>query len=170
MASLIRELTTILSREQEIYHMLLPIAEEKTKVIVQNNLEALQKITEQEQDIVQKIHVLERKRDEVIFNIATVLNKDPNTLTLAELVRLLDNQPEEQEELSHIHDNLKRTVHRLMEINHQNRSLIEQSLEMIEFNMNLIQSTRMSPGNNYTKGATEAETPVLQPGMFDAKQ
>ena len=83
---------------------------------------------------------------------------------------MLKNQPEEQKRLSDIHNNLKRTIQRLQTINYQNRSLIEQSLEMIEFNMNLIQSTRMSPGNNYTKGAVSSQNNALQPGMFDAKQ
>ena len=50
-------------------------------------------------------------------------------------------------------------------------SLIEQSLEMIEFNMNLIQSTRMSPGSgSYTKSAYENDAPAWQTGMFDARQ
>ena len=83
---------------------------------------------------------------------------------------MLKNQPEEQKRLSDIQYNLKRTIQRLMEINLQNKSLIEESLEMIEFRMNLIQSTRMSPGNNYTKGAMTTDAPTLQAGMFDAKQ
>ena len=72
--------------------------------------------------------------------------------------------------MAKVHDNLKYAVQQIMNINSQNKSLIEQSLEMIEFNMNLIQSTRMSPGNNYTRSAGEAQAQVLQTGMFDAKQ
>ena len=61
-------------------------------------------------------------------------------------------------------------MRRLVDINEKNKNLIENSLEMIEFNMNLIQSTRMSPGNNYTKGAITEDAPALQAGTFDAKQ
>ena len=170
MASVIQELVSILEEEQQIYETLIPIVTEKTKVIIKNNLETLQKITEQEQLVVDKVTALEKKRSEVIINIGIIMNRKPEELTLAEIIKMLKNQPEEQKRLSDIHNNLKRTIQRLQTINYQNRSLIEQSLEMIEFNMNLIQSTRMSPGNNYTKGAVSSQTAALQPGMFDAKQ
>lgn len=167
---MIEELTSILEEEQQIYEELLPIVTEKTKVIIQNNLESLQKITEQEQSIVDIVNVLEKRRSEVIVNIAIVMNRKAEELTLNDIIRMLEKQPEEQKRLSRIHEKLKRTVQRLVGINHQNRELIEQSLEMIEFNMNLIQSTRMSPGNNYTKTAVSSQSVAMQAGMFDAKQ
>lgn len=170
MASIIEELATILEEELQIYEELLPIVTEKTRVIIKNNLKSLQKITEQEQMVVNEVTALEKKRSEVIVNIAIVMNRKPEELTLTEIIKMLENQPEEQRRLSEIHEHLKRTIQRLMNINHQNKSLMEQSLEMIEFNMNLIQSTRMSPGNNYTKGAVTSQSPALQTGMFDAKQ
>ena len=170
MASVIQELVSILEEEQQIYETLIPIVTEKTKVIIKNNLETLQKITEQEQLVVDKVTALEKKRSEVIINIGIIMNRKPEELTLTEIIKMLKNQPEEQKRLNDIHNNLKRTIQRLQTINYQNRSLIEQSLEMIEFNMNLIQSTRMSPGNNYTKGAVSSQNNALQPGMFDAKQ
>ena len=45
MASLMEELISTLSQEKDIYLALLPIAEEKTKAIVANDLEQLQEIT-----------------------------------------------------------------------------------------------------------------------------
>ena len=170
MASVIQELSSILEEELEIYEKLIPIVTEKTKVIIKNNLETLQKITEQEQMVVDKVTALEKRRAEVIVNIAIVMNKKPDELTLAEIIQMLENQPEEQKHLSEVHSNLKRTVQRLMNINSQNKSLMEQSLEMIEFNMNLIQSTRITQGNNYTRGAVTSQSAALHPGMFDAKQ
>lgn len=170
MASIIEELASVLEEEQQVYEELLPIVTEKTKVIIKNDLESLQKITEQEQAVVSVVTALEKRRSEVIVNIAIVMNCNPEELTLKDIVRMLEKQPEEQKRLSQIHEHLKRTVQRLMSINNQNKSLMEQSLEMIEFNMNLIQSTRMSPGNNYTKSAVTSESQALQTGMFDAKQ
>lgn len=170
MASLVEELISVLEEECEIYDKLLPIAEEKTNVIIKNDLETLRKITIQEHETVDKISALERKRERVIFDIATVLNQDKNTLNLTKIVELLEKQPKEQRRLGELHGRLKTTVSRLVDVNFQNKSLIEQSLEMIEFNMNLIQSTRTLPGNNYTKGATTIDAPSLQTGTFDAKQ
>ena len=170
MASVIQELISVLTEEQQLYEKIIPIASEKKNVIIKNTLESLQKITEQEQLAIDQITVLEKRRSEVIVNIGILLNRKPEELTLGEIIKLLEKQPKEQKQLSQIHDQLKHTIQELKNINIQNKSLIVQSLEMIEFNMNLIQSTRMSPGNNYTKGATTADAPSLQAGTFDAKQ
>lgn len=171
MASLIEELVMVLKQEEEIYKSLLPVVEQKTQIIIRNDLTALQKITEQEQFAVERINALEHKRDEVIVNMGIVLSRDPRTLTLKKLIGLLDRQPKEQKELTLLHDSLTMILKKLSDANLRNQSLIEQSLEMIEFNMNLIQSTRMSPGSgNYTKNAYESSASVGQTGMFDARQ
>lgn len=171
MASLIEELIEVLRKEEAVYKELLPIAEKKTQVIIKNDLTALQEITEQEQRTIETVTALEHKRDEVIVNMGVVLNRNPKTLTLKKLIGLLEKQPNEQMELSKLHDSLTSLLKNLSDANLRNQSLIEQSLEMIEFNMNLIQSTRMSPGSgSYTKNAYESNSVVGQTGMFDARQ
>lgn len=170
MASLIEELIVTLRGEYEIYEELIPLAKDKTQVIVINDIETLQTITEKEQLLIDRINGLERKREEIVSNIGTVINKKPDTLHIQIIIGILEKQPKEHEALTKVHDNLKKAINQLMEINNHNKSLIQQSLEMIEFNMNFIQSTRMSPGNHgYTKGASK-EASSLQTGMFDAKQ
>ncbi len=171
MAGLIDELVNVMSQENDIYRELIPIAEEKTRVIIKNDLDALQKITEQEQLTIEKINALEKKREEVVINIGTVLSRDPKELNMKALIKIMGKQPEEQKELSRIHDELNVNLRRLVTINDRNKELINQSLEMIEFNMNLIQSTRMAPGvNNYTRSAGESSIRQAGTGMFDAKQ
>lgn len=171
MAGLIDELVKTMSQENDIYRELIPIAEEKTRVIIKNDLDALQKITEQEQLTIEKINALEKKREEVVINIGTVLSRDPKELNMKALIKIMGKQPAEQKELSRIHDELDGNLRRLVTINDRNKELINQSLEMIEFNMNLIQSTRMAPGvNNYTRSAGESSIRQAGTGMFDAKQ
>ena len=171
MASLIDELIGVLEEECSIYQQLIPISDEKTRVIVKNDLASLQDITTKEQVAIGSIHSLERKRNQIMGNIRTVINRKDGEFTLRTLIGLMEKQPKEQKALSTIHDKLQSTIQRLVEINNRNKALIQQSLEMIEFNMNFIQSTRMSPGNNtYTKGAAQYETLASRTGMFDAKQ
>ena len=171
MASLLEELIGVLDKELDLYQNLIPVSEEKTRIIVRNDLNGLQEITAKEQAVVDSIRALERRRDEIMANIKTVLNRKSDQLNLGTLIQILDKQPEEQKKLSALHDNLKNTIGRLTEINARNKTLIEQSLEMIEFNMNFIQSTRMAPGNNtYTRGASQYGNDSYQAGMFDAKQ
>lgn len=171
MASLTEELIQVLQEEQDIYQQLTPIAEEKTKVIIKNDLQSLQEITAREQQAVEKLNALERRREEIIVNMGTVLNRDPRTLKLKNMVKILEKRPEEQRKLAELYDCLTASIKRLSEVNERNKALINQSLEMIQFEMNLIQSTRMAPGsNNYNKQASSFDMPAVSSGMFDAKQ
>lgn len=171
MASLTEELISVLQKEQDVYQQLIPITEEKTKAIVKNDLKSLQEITESEQKAVEQLNALERKREEIVINMGTVLNRDPRTLKLKNMVKLLEKRPEEQKKLATLYDALTASIKRLSDINERNKALISQSLEMIQFEMNLIQSARMAPGsNNYNKQASSFDMPAASSGMFDAKQ
>ncbi|MCR5793177.1 MAG: flagellar protein FlgN [Lachnospiraceae bacterium] len=170
MASLMEELISVLEQEDAIYRELIPIAEKKTRVIIDNDLAALEQITEREQESIQQITSLERKRQEVVTNMGTVINRNPATLDLKTLVNLLDKQPEDQRKLSLVADRLSKSIHRLVDVNNQNQQLIHQSMEMIDFNINLMKSAMSAPGNNYTKNASEAGAAVVNNASFDAKQ
>ncbi len=170
MASLMQELIATLQQEQAAYQELLPVVEQKTQAIIANDLKQVQDITEFEQSAIGKISGLEQKRTEIMKNISVVLNKKVSDLTLPNLIKLLDRQPQEQQTLAVIHKELTDVLKRLSEVNGHNRNLIEQSLEMISYNMNLLQSTRIVPGNNYTKNAGQWDMTASQTGMFDAKQ
>ena len=170
MASLMEELIATLRQEQAAYQELLPVVEKKTQVIIANDLKGVQDITEIEQAAIGKISGLEQKRTEIMKNIGVVLNKKVADLTLPNLIKLLDRQPQEQQTLAEIHKELTALLKRLSEVNGHNKNLIEQSLEMISYNMNLLQSTRIVPGNNYTRNAGQWDMTASQTGMFDAKQ
>ncbi len=170
MASLMEELIATLRKETEAYQELLPVVEQKTQAIIANDLKKVQDITEFEQAAIGKVNTLEQKRTEIMKNVAVVLNKKISELTLPNLIKLLERQPREQQELAEIHKELTTLLKRLSEVNGHNKNLIEQSLEMISYNMNLIQSTRIVPGNNYTRSAGQWDMTASQTGMFDAKQ
>lgn len=170
MASLIEELIDTLGAELDAYNKLLPVENKKTGIIMKNDLLALEQITAKEQEVVDEVLALENKRGKVVNNIAVVMNKKVEDIKVETIIDILKSQPQLQRKFSEIHDNLKKVVHQIMDVNNHNKSLIEQSLELIEFNMNFIQSTRMSPGsNNYTNSATSADM-TEGAGMFDAKQ
>lgn len=171
MASLVENLISILDEEEKFYCDLVPIAERKAEAIIKNNLDDLQKINMEEQGIVDRIGVLEQKRQEVVANIAIVMGQNAKDLNLHAIIEMLQKQPKEQMQLKRIHDKLKKSVERLQDVNAQNKLLIQDALEMVEFNMNYIRSTRMSSGSsNYSKRASVMDAPDLGAGTFDAKQ
>ncbi len=171
MASLMEELITVLKRERDIYKSLIPVSERKTAVLIREDLKELQKVTDEEQKLLDEAYAADKKREKIIADIGVVLNRDPAELDLTTLAKLMTRQPEEKKRLSELHDSLKLVMNDLVTVNNRNKELIENSLEMIEFNMNFIQSTRMSPGsNNYNRNASNSYGVDMGPGAFDAKQ
>ena len=171
MASLMEELIETLDAEEMIYRQLIPVEEDKTRAIIANDLDSLQDIAVREHDLVDQTSALEGKREQIAKDIATVLGRNPATITLEQIVEVLKNQPKDQKKLQEVHDRLKKTVMRLKEINDQNKDLLQEAIQMVEFNMNVIRSTRMSSGSsNYSSNASEVAGMAPQHGMFDAKQ
>ena len=169
MASLIEELIMVLGDEERVYAEIIPVAEKKTRIIVNNDLQSLNSITEEEQALIGRISKLEKKRQEVIRNIGIVMNKKESELNFITIIDLLKDREKEQEELRKLHDKLKRTIDALKLINERNQMLIKQSIEMIDFDINLMQSLRTSPGVGQYNTSSEVEIQGMNKGMFDAK-
>ncbi len=172
MASLIEDLISTLDEEEKKYQLLLELAREKTPVIVEGNIEKLQKITDEEQKIVDDIAALDKTREEITRDIAGVINTDVATLKLSILIEVLERRPKEHDALSRVYDRLKGTVGDLKVQNEQNRVLITQQLDMIEFNLSLAKAMREAPETgNYNRNAGIAGDMMGQAsGGFDAKQ
>ena len=171
MASLIEDLIDTLNKENEQYGMLLELSRRKAAVIVSRDIPALEKITDDEQSVMTAISNLDAKRQQVTCDIADVINKDVESLKLSVLIDLLSKQPDEQKALSDVHDKLKVTVDAVRTLNENNRQLIDQSLEMVEFDLNMARSMRQAPEtNNYGRGAVSVGETLGSVRGFDAKQ
>ena len=171
MASLIEDLIDTLNKETDEYGKLLELSRRKATVIVARDIPALEKITDDEQTVISNISNLDAKRAQVTSDIADVINKDVESLKLSVLIDLLSKQPKEQKALSDVHDRLKVTVDNVRKINESNRQLIEQSLEMVEFDLNMMRAMRQAPEtNNYGRGAVSVGETLGAVRGFDAKQ
>ena len=172
MASLMETLIQVLDEESQEYEKLLGLSMKKTPVLVSGDLDELAKITDEEQIVVSKINRLELKRQETFTDIANVINKDVKTLMLGDLVEMLSSRPVEQQKLAKVHDRLKSSVREVKRVNEQNRELIKNALEMVEFDMNILQAMKSAPETaNYNKGAYNAGTFMgTGAGGFDARQ
>ena len=171
MASLMEELVETLNREEQLYADLIPIQEDKLRAIVANDLAAIGRLSDEEQKLVDEVGVLETKGIRIANDIATVLGKPPGAMKLENMIDALKNQPKEQKILQELHDRLRRTISRLQDLNIRNKELLNQAMEMVEFNMNVIRSTRMSSGSsNYSSNAAQVDVPDIEAGTFDAKQ
>lgn len=172
MASLIDELIDVLKIENDQYKALLKLAQEKTPIIVKGEVDKLHELTLVEQQHLDIILKSEKKRQEVVDDMATVLNLNKNDITIRGLVKVLGGQPEIQKRLSEVHDELKQTLKDFAKVNDINKVLLTDSIEMTEFNLNLLRNRDQAPEtanynsqSNYQQGGGYGQT-----GLFDAKQ
>lgn len=165
-------LIIVLEQENREYLGLIELSTAKTATIVAGNIEELTKITDEEQSVVSKIMKLEKQREETIKDIANVLNKDVTTLTLTNIIKMLGNRPEEQEKLDLVHKTLKDTLSNMVRVNQQNKLLIESSLELVEFDLNILKAINSVPETaNYNKGAYNVGNTMGENAVnFDTKQ
>ena len=166
------DLISILEQEDSLYEDLLKLSMSKTPVLISGDLEDLSRITEDEQEIVNKVNALDKKREEGMKDIANVLGKDVKTLKLTDLIDVLRSRPAEQNRLAAIYDKLSDTIGQMKRTNEQNRELIESSLEMVQFDMNVLQAYKAAPETaNYSKNALNSGAYMGNTkGGFDAKQ
>ena len=172
MASLMEVLIDVLEKESKEYEQLLDLSMRKTPVIVSEDLDELSKITDDEQIIVSRINNLDSQRTEAIDDIANVLNKDVDQLKIVDLIKMLAARPEEQTKLAAVFDRLQENVRNVKRSNEQNRELIQQALELVQFNMNVLQAVNKAPETaNYNKGAYNTGDVIgMSNKAFDAKQ
>ncbi|MBR3518310.1 MAG: flagellar protein FlgN [Lachnospiraceae bacterium] len=171
MASLMENIVEVLEKENAEYQTLIKLSEEKTPIIIKGDLENLNRITEAEQVIVARIQKLEKERMSTMKDISEVTNFKAD-IKLGDLITMMDKHPEEQKKLKDLHDRLKETMNRMKRVNEQNRDLLQNSLEMVQFEMNLLQSLKTAPETADYNSNAYANGTIMGSGTkrFDAKQ
>ena len=176
MASLIENLIEELNQEYAIYEELLVVSREKTTAIVSNNLDRLRETTDKEQLYVDALTGLENKRRSTMGEIATVINKSKTEIKITDIIDFLDGQTNFQEPLMIINEKLAKIARQLYEVNGHNQNLIQESLSMIEYNINLIQNYSRAPEtaeyskDMFKKGGYTGMPAMEQTGKFDTSQ
>lgn len=165
---MVDKLIDILQAQRSNYEQLLELSMQKTAVIVKGDVETLKAITSEENSYVGNNQHLERDRIKLMKDIATVLGKEQETLTLNMLIELLNGQKQDQQRLKQMSDNLKQILKEIKIINDKNGMLINQALEYVDFNMNVLQSSKSVPHVSYHSGGIQ--TPLGETNFFDKKQ
>ncbi len=149
MANLINDLIDVLKAQTKCYKELLHMANSKKDVIINGNLLGLQQITNDEQMLAGQILRLDKKRTEIISDIALVTVIDEEELNLTRLIGLVKGKPQELQ-IKHIKDEMTEVIFKLKDVNSQNEMLINQSLELFDYTMNVLSSAAGGMSvNNY---------------------
>lgn len=91
-------------------------------------------------------------------------------MTINKMIGYLESQPEEQKLLIERRDRLLEVGTQMRMLNQQNEALLNQALEMVEFDLTLLRSMRQAPETaNYNRNAYNTGD-LLGSSGFDAKQ
>ena len=170
MASLMDSLVEVLEEENVQYEKLVELSKNKKDAIIKADIGTLERITGEEQEVSSNLRNLDIRRDSVLKDMADVLGKDFEEMTITKLIGYLEQQPKEQERLSKVRAKLLTTGGQMQEWNKKNETLLNQALEMVEFDLTLFKSMRQAPETaNYDKNAYNTGD-LLGNSGFDAKQ
>ena len=115
MAGMMDQLIGILSEQTERYEELLGLAKEKRDIIIANDIESLQKINHLENLVVSQNQRLEKKRLDLVADMALVLDQKEDDLTLTKIIELMKGK-EEEKPLEEARERIKTVLEELREI------------------------------------------------------
>ena len=165
MSGLVSELIKVITQEADYYDQLIKISTDKKIFIINNDINALKDITCTENTLAGKMQRLEKKRLSLIVDIANVLNEKEDNITLSYLADIITDPPQ-VEEMKDLTVRLKKSITALKELNEQNKVLIENALEYIDFSMNVIRSTLDSSPTIFNSKGEELTTSM---NLFDVR-
>ena len=150
------ELIRVLKEEQSILHILKKLTYEKTDIIINNQVQSLEKITKKEEELINRIGTVEQRR----LNLMDSWGVDIDT----PLIKVIEKIPEGKQELGELQKELSNILDDIKERNNINRELIVENLQWLDFNMNLI-SNAQTP-TTYGKGEKNSK---INRSLFDRK-
>jgi FlgN protein. len=164
MEQLITRLEEILENETILYSQILNLGNKKTDIIIKGKINELSVLAEQEQDIVSKLSKLELEREKITLTINKELSLPDRERTLSQILSSINS--DHAAILSKTQNKLLNIIKQVKRVNDENGKLINNSLEYIEFSINVL-SNAANPGNNYNPvGYSDSST---KSSMFDMK-
>lgn len=159
----VEKLILVLDKEVETYKEVFKLAQEKKDVIINNDVKRLDEITKKEHAYIGILSRLDEARLTLIGNVLYLSNVE-SVSDFDELSQYIDEDV--RDDFNSKVDSLMEVLKKLQEINDLNNSLIEKSLEIVNFNINLL-SGSSNEFSNYNDKAGEKDGKSVN--FFDHK-
>ncbi|MCL2350759.1 MAG: flagellar protein FlgN [Defluviitaleaceae bacterium] len=140
MASLVSNLIDVLKGQAELYNQVAALSARKKEFIIKNDIENLRETVSEENAIIPKIIRTDKEREKIMKDICSVLNKNEAELTISHLATLMENQPENDRLIVALEE-AKTAAGEMKKLNEENKALVQQALEYIDYNINVIHSS-----------------------------
>ena len=136
MTAIWKNFIILLNQTLEIYEALLLLSRKKRQVLVEVKPQELEQLTKQEELLIIKAGQLETLRKAQTQEIITKLGLSPEQSQLATLIEHADSQTAER--LEEISEEFTEIAAELVELNELNEKLIKQSLDLVNYNINIL--------------------------------
>ncbi len=169
MAGIVYELIDTLEEERDCYDGLCILAKYKEEAIVNKQIDFLQEVVKREEEFAGRVSLLEKRRDALLNDIAIVTGVSPKEINVTKLINKLGVDNDASKRLLVLREQLLEKIGSLKKQNELNAMLIEHSLELVNFTIKAIESTRMQiPATSYSKDGDNLGT--TNHSFFDKKQ
>lgn len=153
----------VMESQNVLYGELLDLAKIKQPVLINGEIKKLENVTKKEQNIIIQVGRLEEKRitlHQALANHFCIKPEELNAKKFAELVK-----DDYRSKVQDITESLQKIVFELEKLNSANTALLEQSLEYVNFSLNLLTGF----DNNPTYGVNEEDKIKTTAKIFDRK-
>lgn len=137
------ELTTVFMEMLALYQEILGLSYQKQEVLVQRNVNELEKIMKQEETLLFQGTKLDKLSKSMIKELAVINGLTDQESTLSHIKQAAD--PNLVCNLEKIEQELHNVIQKMTEVNAVNKKLVEQGLLIVNYSLNLLAQSSVGP-------------------------
>ncbi len=152
---MVDRLIDILGKEAALFESFLDLLEQQQQMLVANNLEGLNKVTDLQREKLIESRILNRQREELVERIK-VANEIDGDLNVARLLELVDTNRAGQ--LTKLREIILNLSEKITQTRNQNAMLLNRSREYIAKTMEMLSQIHNPKGAYASSGAEQQRT------------
>jgi flagellar biosynthesis/type III secretory pathway chaperone len=149
---LLENLYLVLNEEYKLYRYIYKVSNTKKKVIIDGKIKELEEISKVESQFVVKVKKLETYREKIVETLIKKLGINADKINIQNILDFLDDS-EMKLKLRKLRDDTINVINELKNINEINSKLIKNSLDYVDFSINILSSTEETNNNYGNKGS-----------------
>jgi flagellar biosynthesis/type III secretory pathway chaperone len=150
MELMINQLLGVLERESELYRSMLTVIDKESKAAVRADLNALTEASEEKENILVKLRLIEEQRIRLVREMAETLGYPLRDFTITMISQLVGEPFAGR--LSQAGADLSKVLNTVKDANHRNKQLFEHSRELLRGSFNLLSELTQSDMVYYRTG------------------
>ncbi|WP_368654409.1 flagellar protein FlgN [Ornithinibacillus sp. 4-3] len=146
-----QSIIAVLQQLIEIHQDMIKLSEEKTEIIKEGSVEKLQKQLVREQKLIRLLEQAENNRQQEVISWYRQADRPLEEITITNILNVLEDE-EERNALEEAAVQLANAVMKLKQQEQLNHSLLQQSMQFVQFSLNMINPTieNFNYGNQQT--------------------